>query len=75
MLVSARSLQIGPAVPVIAVTSVAANAPRSPPARSCSREPLPDDTLGLVVRILAFAPGDRRAALTPPPLEAEAKLP
>ena len=76
LLVSARSLQIGPAVPVIAVTSVAANALHD--------RGRPDRLLGaaarttrsaLVVRFLAFALVICAAALTPPPLEAEAKLP
>jgi hypothetical protein len=75
MLVSARSLQIGPAVPVIAVTSVAANATTIAAGPIVFAEPLPDDTLGLVVRMLAFALVIGAAALTPPPLKAEAALP
>jgi hypothetical protein len=75
LLVSARSLQIGPAVSVIAVTSVAANALTIAAGPIVFSEPLPDETLGLVVRVLAFALVIFAAALTPPPLEAEAQLP
>jgi len=75
MLVSARSLQIGPVVPVIAVTSVAANVSTIAAGPIVFAEPLPDDTLGLVVRMLAFTLVICAAALTPPPLEAEARLP
>ena len=74
-LVSARSLQIGPVVPVIAVTSVAANVSTIAAGPIVFSEPLPDDTAALVVRILAFTLVICAAALTPPPLEAEAKLP
>ena len=75
MLVSARSLQLGPAVPVIAVTSVAANATTIAAGPIVFAEPLPEDTLGLTVRMLAFCLVIVAAALTPPPLEAEAQLP
>jgi len=72
--VSARSLQIGPAVPVIAVTSVAANATTIAAGPIVFSEPLPDDTLALAVRILAFVLVIGAAALTPPPLELEEEL-
>ena len=75
LLVSARSLQIGPVVPVIAVTSVAANSLTIAAGPIVFEEPLPDDTLGLVIRLLAFALVICAAALTPPPLEVEAQLP
>jgi hypothetical protein len=77
LLVSARSLQLGPAVPVIAVTSVAANAVTIAAGPIVFAEPLPDDTLGLAVRMLAFTLVVVAAALTPPPLEpeVEAQLP
>ncbi len=75
LLVSARSLQIGPAVPVIAVTSIAANATAIAAGPIVFAEPLPDDTLGLAVRMLAFALVICAAALTPPPVEVEARLP
>jgi hypothetical protein len=60
---------------VIAVTSVAANVSTIAAGPIVFAEPLPDDTAALVVRILAFALVIGAAALTPPPLEAEAKLP
>ena len=77
LLVSARSLQLGPAVPVIAVTSVAANATTIASGPVVFAEPLPEDGLGLAVRMLAFALVICAAALTPPPLEpdVEARLP
>jgi drug/metabolite transporter (DMT)-like permease len=75
LLVSARSLQIGPAVPVIAVTSVAANALTIAAGPIVFSEPLPDDTLGLVARIGAFVLVIGAAAMTPPPLPAEAEIP
>ena len=74
LIVSAKSLQIGPAVPVIAVTSVAANATTIAAGPIVFSEPLPDDTLGLTVRILAFALVIGAAALTPPPIELEEEL-
>jgi drug/metabolite transporter (DMT)-like permease len=74
-LVSARSLQIGPVVSVIAVTSVAANVSTIAAGPIVFAEPLPEDPLAFTVRMLAFALVICAAALTPPPLEAEAKLP
>ncbi len=65
--ISARSLQIGPAVPVIAVTSAAANVCTIASGPIVFGEPLPDDTLGLVVRMAAFVLVIAAAALTPPP--------
>jgi drug/metabolite transporter (DMT)-like permease len=75
LLISARSLQIGPAVSVIAVTSVAANALTIAAGPIVFSEPFPDQTLGVAVRVLAFALVISAAALTPPPVEAEAQLP
>jgi hypothetical protein len=75
LLVSARSLQLGPVVPVIAATSVAANVSTIAAGPIVFAEPLPEDALGLIVRMLAFALVICAAALTPPPLEAEARLP
>jgi drug/metabolite transporter (DMT)-like permease len=75
LLVSARSLQLGPVVPVIAVTSVAANTLTIAAGPIVFSDPMPDETLGVLIRILAFALVISAAALTPPPLEAEAKLP
>ena len=65
--ISARSLQVGKAVPVIAVTSAAANVCTIAVGPIVFGEPLPDDTLGLVVRMLAFVLVISAAALTPPP--------
>jgi hypothetical protein len=60
---------------VIAVTSVAANALTIAAGSIVFSEPPPDDTLGVAARILAFVLVICAAALTPPPLEAEAQLP
>jgi hypothetical protein len=70
LVVSARSLQVGKAVPVIAVTSVAANVCTIAAGPIVFAEPLPDDALGLTVRMLAFALVICAAALTPPPVRA-----
>jgi hypothetical protein len=70
LVVSARSLQIGKAVPVIAVTSVAANVFTIAAGPIVFEEPLPDDTLGVVVRMLAFTLVIAAAALTPAPVHA-----
>jgi hypothetical protein len=74
LVVSARSLQLGKAVPVIAVTSVAANLFTIAAGPVVFSEPMPDDTLGLVVRILAFALVISAAALTPAPVHAAEEL-
>ena len=66
--ISARSLQVGDAVPVIAVTSAAANVCTIAAGPVVFGEPVPDDTLGLIVRIAAFALVILAAALTPPPI-------
>jgi hypothetical protein len=55
LLVSARSLQIAPAVSVIAVTSVAANALTIAAGPIVFSEPFPDRALGVTARVLAFA--------------------
>ena len=70
LVVSARSLQIGKAVPVIAVTSVAANAATIAAGPIVFAEPLPEDTLGVVVRMAAFVLVIAAAALTPAPVSA-----
>ena len=74
LVISARSLQIGPAVSVIAVPSVAA-ALTIAAGPIVFSEPFPDHTLGVTVRVLAFALVISAAALTPPPVEVEAELP
>jgi hypothetical protein len=70
LVVSARSLQVGKAVPVIAVTSVAANTLTIAAGPIVFAEPLPDDSLGVAVRMLAFALVICAAALTPAPVKA-----
>jgi hypothetical protein len=67
LLVSTRSLQRGKAVPVIALTAVAANVTTIAAGPIVFGEPMPGDTLGMVVRLLAFALVVTAAALTPPP--------
>jgi hypothetical protein len=67
LLVSAKSLQIGDAVPVIAVTSVTANAVTIAAGPIVFSDPLPDGSLGLTARLLAFALVIAAAALTPAP--------
>jgi hypothetical protein len=70
LVVSARSLQLGKAVPVIAVTSVAANVFTIAAGPVVFEEPMPDTTLGVIVRLLAFALVIGAAALTPAPVRA-----
>jgi hypothetical protein len=70
LVVSARSLQIGKAVPVIAVTSVAANALTIAAGPIVFAEPLPEDALGVVARMGAFVLVICAAALTPAPVHA-----
>ena len=75
LLVSARSLQIGPAVPVIAVTATTANLVTIASGPVVFGEPLPGDPLALTLRLLAFALVVGAAALTPPPVPKDAPLP
>ncbi len=70
LLVSARSLQLGDAVPVIALTSAAANLATIAAGPIVFGEALPSGHLELVVRLLAFALVIFAAALTPPPAAA-----
>jgi hypothetical protein len=72
LLVSARSLQIGPPVPVIAITSAAANGVTIAAGPIVFGEPVPHDALGLTVRVIAFGLVVLAAALTPPPLSERA---
>lgn len=69
LLVSGRSLQLGDAVPVIAVTSAVANVLTIASGPIVFGEPMPDDTLGVVVRLAAFALVITATALTPPPMQ------
>jgi drug/metabolite transporter (DMT)-like permease len=68
LLVSARSLQLGPAVPVIALTSTTANAVTIAAGPVVFGEPLPEEPLALAVRLAAFGLVIGAAALTPPPM-------
>ncbi len=68
LLVSARSLQLGEAVPVIALTSAAANLTTIAAGPIVFSEPLPAGRFELALRLLAFALVIVAASLTPPPL-------
>jgi hypothetical protein len=70
LVVSARSLQLGDAVPVIAVTSAAANLSTIAAGLVVFGEPLPDGSAALALRMLAFALVICAAALTPGPVRA-----
>ena len=72
LLVSARSLQLGPVVPVIAFTSTTANVLTIAAGPVVFGEPLPDEPLGLALRLAAFALVICAAALTPPPMRTPA---
>ncbi len=75
LLISAQSLQLGEAVPMIALTSAAANLTTIASGPIVFAEPLPASQLGLVVRMLAFAFVIVAAALTPPPARERAANP
>lgn len=68
LVVSARSLQVGDAVPVIAVTSAAANLSTIASGLVVFGEPLPDGTFDAALRLGAFGLVISAAALTPAPL-------
>jgi hypothetical protein len=68
--VSARSLQVGDAVPVIALTSATANLCTISAGPIVFGEPLPDAPAALAVRVAAFALVIVASAMTPPPLRA-----
>ena len=70
LVVSARSLQIGDAVPVIAVTSAAANLSTIASGLVVFGEPLPEGDAAVALRLLAFTLVIAAAALTPGPVEA-----
>jgi drug/metabolite transporter (DMT)-like permease len=67
---SARGLQTGEAVPVITLTSVAANVSTIAGGIIVYGDPLAGDPLGLVLQALAFTLVIVAAALTPAPLRA-----
>ena len=70
LVMSARSLQTGKAVPVIAVTSVAANALTIAAGPLVFAEPFPSDPLGVALRVSAFCLVIAAAAMTPAPVAA-----
>jgi hypothetical protein len=70
LLISARSLQLGDAVPMIALTSAAANLTTIAAGPIVFGEPMPSSQLGVFVRLVAFALVIVAAALTPPPAHA-----
>src|SRR3954452_10386003 len=67
LIVSTRSLQRGRAIPVIAITSAAANVTTIAAGPIVFGEPMPAGPAGVTVRLLAFALVVAAAALTPPP--------
>jgi len=69
LVVSARSLQIGPAVAVIAITSAAANVVTIAAGPIVFGEPLPDGALALAARLVGFAAVIAGAVLTPGPAD------
>jgi drug/metabolite transporter (DMT)-like permease len=69
---SARGLQDGEAVPVIASTSTAANVSCILGGIVVFGDPMPNDTLGIVLQVAAFALVCVAALLTPPPVRAAA---
>lgn len=68
LLVSAQSLQLGEAVPVIALTSVAANLTTIAAGPLVFAEPLPVHAGAIVLRLGAFLLVVVAASMTPPPL-------
>ena len=73
LLVSARSLQLGEAVPVIALTSAAANLTTIAAGPIVFSEHLPAGSIELLLRLLAFGLVIVAASLTPPPIASAAK--
>jgi drug/metabolite transporter (DMT)-like permease len=69
---SARGMQDGEAVPVIAATSTAANVSCILGGIVVFGDPMPADTLGIVLQGLAFTMVIVAALVTPPPLRAAA---
>jgi len=67
---SARSLQDGEAVPVIAITGTAANVAAIAGGIVVFGDPLPSDALGIVLQALAFVLVIVASALTPAPVRA-----
>ena len=69
---SARGMQEGEAVPVIAATSTAANVSCIAGGIVVFGDPMPGDALGIVIQALAFTMVVAAALLTPPPVRAAA---
>lgn len=69
LVVSARSLQLGPTIAVIAITSAAANVVTIAAGPIVFSEPLPDGTGSLIARLAGFAAVIAGAVLTPGPEE------
>ncbi len=69
---SASGLQKAEAVPVIALTSAAANVSAIAGGIIVFGDPMPSDTLGLVLQVAAFTMVVLAALLTPPPMRAAA---
>src|SRR5207344_780388 len=67
---SARGMQDGEAVPVIAATSTAANVSCILGGILVFGDPMPGDALGIAVQVLAFALVCVAALVTPPPMRA-----
>jgi drug/metabolite transporter (DMT)-like permease len=67
---SARGLQKGEAVPVITLTSAAANVTAISGGILVFGDPMPNDTVGIVIQSFAFVLVIVAAALTPAPLRA-----
>ncbi len=67
---SARGLQDGEAVPVIASTSTAANVSCIVGGIVVFGDPMPSDALGIAVQVIAFALVVVAALVTPPPMRA-----
>ena len=69
---SARGMQQGEAVPVIAATSTAANVSTIAGGLIVFGDPMPNHALGIAVQVLAFVLVVVAALLTPPPVRAAA---
>jgi hypothetical protein len=67
LVVSARSLQLGPVIAVIAITSAAANVVTIAAGPIVFSEPLPDGALALVARLVGFGAVIAGSVLTPGP--------
>jgi hypothetical protein len=67
LLISARSLQLGDAVGMIALTSAAANLTTIAAGPTVFGEPWPHDRFGQAIRVVAFVLVIVAASLTPPP--------